>query len=149
MQNVPKILPPSLCIKSWYHNKFHDFLNSFVVNEILKRFVLTVQSMVCEQDLRNLLCLRHQIELLNMNIIFLSIILPYSKYFQFNPKNSINEIKLLNIAKITRNIPDFNKEYNTLYMYSRKNWEHWINFFFTSLLYAEWLSCAFWKTHGK
>ena len=82
-------------------------------------------------------CLRHQIELLNMNIIFLSIILPYSKHFQFNPKNSINEIKLLNIAKITRNIPDFNKEYNTLYMYSRKNWECCINFFCTSLMYAE------------
>ena len=55
LQNVPKILPPSPCIKSWYYDKFHDFLNSFVVNGILKRFVLTVLSMVCEQDLRNLL----------------------------------------------------------------------------------------------
>ena len=74
-------------------------------------------------------CLRHQIKLLNMNIIFLSIILHYSKHFQFNPKNSINKIKWLNIAKITRNIPDFNKKYNTLYMHSRKNWEWCVNFF--------------------
>jgi len=55
LQNVPKILPPSPCIKTWYHDKIQDFLNSFAVNGILKRFVLTVQSMVCEQDLRNLL----------------------------------------------------------------------------------------------
>ena len=54
-QNVLKILPPSPCIKSWYYDKFHDFLNSFAVNGILKWFVLTVLSMVCEQDLRNLL----------------------------------------------------------------------------------------------
>ena len=55
LQNVPKILPPSPCIKSWYYDKFLDFLNSFAVNGILKWFVLTVLSMVCEQDLRNLL----------------------------------------------------------------------------------------------
>ena len=54
-QNVLKILPPSPCIKSWYHDKFHDFLNSFAVNRILKRFVQTVLIMVREQDLRNLL----------------------------------------------------------------------------------------------
>ena len=55
LQNVSKILPPYPCIKTWYYDKFHDFLNSFAVNGILKRFVLTVHSMVCEQDFRNLL----------------------------------------------------------------------------------------------
>ena len=64
-----------------------------------------------------------------MKIIFLSIILHYSKHFKLNPKNSINEIKWLNIAKITKNITDFNKEYNTLYMHRRKNWECCVYFF--------------------
>ena len=64
-----------------------------------------------------------------MKIIFLSIILHYSKHFKLNPKNSINEIKWLNIAKITKNITDFNKECNTLYMHRRKNWECCVYFF--------------------
>ena len=72
--------------------------------------------------------LHHHIALHNMKIIFLSIILHYSKHFQFNPKISIKEIKWLNISKVTRNIPNFNTEYNTLYMYSTKNRES--NFFF-------------------
>ena len=54
-QNVLKILPPSPCMKSWYHDKFHDFLNSFAINRIFKQFIQTVLSMVREQDVRNLL----------------------------------------------------------------------------------------------
>ena len=83
LQNVPKILPPSPCMKSWYHDKFHDFLNSFAVNGILK----TIRSTSSEHGLcarfsksTSVSCLRHQIKLLNMNIIFLSIILHYSKH---------------------------------------------------------------------
>ena len=115
------------------HGSNHDTMTNFMifwihllVNGILK----TIRSTSSEHGLwarfsksTSISCLRHQIKLLNMNIIFLSIILPYLKHFQFNPKNSINKIKWLNIAKIMRNIPDFNKKYNTLYMYSRKNWE--------------------------
>ena len=55
LQNAPKILPQSPCMKSWYHDKFHDFLNLFAFNRILQPFVQTVLSMVREQDLRNLL----------------------------------------------------------------------------------------------
>ena len=65
MQNVLKILPPSPCMKSWYHDKFHDFLNRFAVNRILKWFVKTVLSMVREQDVRNLLLFRAYIIKLN------------------------------------------------------------------------------------
>ena len=65
LQNIPKILPPSPCMKSWYHEKFHNFMNSFAVNRILKRFVKTVLSMVREQDVRNLLLFRAYVIKLN------------------------------------------------------------------------------------
>ena len=65
LQNVPKILPPSPCMKSWYHDKFHDFLNSFAINRIFKQFIQTVLSMVREQDVRNLLLFRDYVIKLN------------------------------------------------------------------------------------
>ena len=100
------------------HASNHDTMTNFMifwihllVNGILK----TIRSTSSEHGLwarfsksTSISCLRHQ------------IILYYSKHFQFNPKNSINEIKWQNIAKIMRNIPDFNKEYNTLYVYQKK-----------------------------
>ena len=55
LQSVLKIIPQSPCMKSWYHDKFHDFLNLFAFNGILERFVQTVLSMVRDQNLRNLL----------------------------------------------------------------------------------------------
>ena len=65
LQNVPKILPPSPRMKSWYHDKFHDFLNSFAINRIFKQFIQTVLSMVHEQDVRNLLLFRAYVIKLN------------------------------------------------------------------------------------
>ena len=65
LQNVPEILPQSPCMKSWYHDKFHDFLNLFAFNGILERFVQTVLSFVREQDLRNLILFQAYVITLN------------------------------------------------------------------------------------
>ena len=73
LQNILKIIPQSPCMKSWYHDKFHDFLNLFAFNRILQRFVQTVLSMVREQDLRNLLLFQAYVITLNS--------LPWKSFF--------------------------------------------------------------------
>ena len=65
LQNIPKILPQSTCMKSWYHDKFQDFFNLFAFNGILERFVQTVLSFVREQDLRNLILFQAYVITLN------------------------------------------------------------------------------------
>jgi len=65
LQNIPNILPQSTCMKSWYHDKFYDFLNLFAFNGILERFVQTVLSMVRDQNLRNLLLFQAYVITLN------------------------------------------------------------------------------------
>ena len=73
LQNIPNILPQSTCMKSWYHDKFHDFLNLFAFNGILERFIQTVLSMVRDQNLRNLLLFQAYVITLNS--------LPWKSFF--------------------------------------------------------------------
>ena len=96
LQNVPKILPPSPCIKSWYHDKFHNFLNSFAVNGILKRFVLTVLSMVCKHDLRNLLLLFYAYVIKLNSLTWISFFYPLYSPIQ-NTSSSTPKIRLMKL----------------------------------------------------
>jgi hypothetical protein len=84
LQNIPKILPQSPCMKSWYHDKFHDFLNLFAFNGILERFVQTVLSFVREQDLRNLLPFQAYVITLN-SLLWKSFSIRYTQLFKTLP----------------------------------------------------------------
>ena len=84
LQNVPKFFPPSPCMKSWYHDKFHNFRNLFAFNGILKWFVQIVLSMVCEQDLRNLLLFQVYVITLN-SITWRSFYIHYTPLFKTLP----------------------------------------------------------------
>ena len=95
LQNVPKILPPSPCMKSWYHDKFHDFLNSFAINRIFKQFIQTVLSMVREQDVRNLLLFRAYVIKLN-SITWRSFFYPLYSTIQ-NTSSSTPKIRLIKL----------------------------------------------------
>ena len=92
LQNIPKILPPSPCMKSWYHDKFHDFLNSFAINRIFKQFIQTVLSMVREQDVRNLLLFRAYVIKLN-SITWRSFFYPLYSTIQYT-SNSTSKYRL-------------------------------------------------------
>ena len=96
LQNVPKILPPSPCIKSWYHDKFHNFRNLFVFNGILKWFVQTILSMVVrEQDLWNLLLIQAYVITLH-SITWRSFFYPLYSTIQ-NTSNSTPKIQLMKL----------------------------------------------------
>ena len=102
--------------------------------------------MVCYKALQNLLpFLPHMLTL--DSLLCLSIL--YTLYFtnqntsSTSIKNSITDIKCLNIANISRKLPKFSMEQNIMYSYTRKFAESKFNCFGTPL------PCAQNKTHGK
>ena len=102
--------------------------------------------MVCYKDLQNLLpFVPHMLTL--DSLLCLPIL--YTLYFNnqnissTSIKNSITDIKCLNIANISKKLPKFSIEQNVLYYYTRKFSESKFISFSTPL------SCAQNKTHGK
>ena len=96
--------------------------------------------MICYEDIQNLLTFVRYNHKMN-SLICLSIL--YSLY-STNQKTSssiirnlITDIKCLNIAKISRNLPMFNMEQHVLYTYTRKCVEAKFNFFEKSLPCAQ------------
>ena len=102
--------------------------------------------MICYEDIQNLLTFlgyNHKMNTLICLLILYPIYSINQKTSSSIIRNLITDIKCLNIAKISRNLPMFNMEQHVLYTYTRKSVEAKFNFFEKSLL------CAQKKTQGE
>ena len=96
--------------------------------------------MICYEDIQNLLTFlgyNHKMNTLICLLILYPIYSINQKTSSSIIRNSNTEIKCLNIAKISRNLPMFNMEQHVLYTYTRKCVEAKFNFFEKSLPCAQ------------
>ena len=103
-------------------------------------------TMICYKDIQNLLMFQAYNLKLNSRICLSILYCLYSTNQKTSSsiiRNLITDIKCLNIAKISRNLPKFNMEQHVLYTYTRKFVEAKFNYFIISL------PCAQNKAHGN
>ena len=96
--------------------------------------------MICYKDIQNLLMFQAYNHKMNSPIclsILYSLYSTNQKTSSSIIRNLITDIKCLNIAKISRNLPMFNMEQHVLYTYTRKYVEAKFNFFEKSLPCAQ------------
>jgi len=96
--------------------------------------------MICYKDIQNLLMFYAYNLKLNSRIclsILYSLYSTNQKTSSSIIRNSITDIKCLNIAKISRNLPKSNMKQHVLYTYTRKCVEAKISFFEKSLRCAQ------------
>ena len=99
--------------------------------------------MICYKDIQKLLMFyAYNLKLICLSILY-SLYSTNQKTSSWILRNSITDIKCLNIAKISRNLPKFNMEQHVLYTYTRKCVEAKISFFWK--IFA---MCTQ-KTHGE